>query len=174
MFYAFYYFYFIIKNAEHFYAFHDILKSVFTRIQGEADYEKTQNLRGILKRTRADHILLGFVLFLLADAAVIRLVEPDIHRYGDALWYCYAVISTAGFGDIVTVTLIGKICSVLLTIYTIFVVAIVTGVVVNFYTQLVEMQQKETLAMFMDKLERLPELSKEELEHISQKVRKFR
>ena len=115
-----------------------------------------------------------FVLFLLADAAVIQLVEPDIHRYVDALWYCYAVISTAGFGDIVTVTLIGKICSVLLTIYTIFVVAIVTGVVVNFYTQLVEMHQKETLAMFMDKLERLPELSKEELEHISQKVRKFR
>lgn len=136
--------------------------------------KKLRILWGILKRTRADHILLGFVLFLLADAAVIRLVEPDIHRYGDALWYCYAVISTAGFGDIVTVTLIGKICSVLLTIYTIFVVAIVTGVVVNFYTQLVEMQQKETLAMFMDKLERLPELSKEELEHISQKVRKFR
>ena len=108
------------------------------------------------------------------EKQIIRLVEPDIHRYGDALWYCYAVISTAGFGDIVTVTLIGKICSVLLTIYTIFVVAIVTGVVVNFYTQLVEMQQKETLAMFMDKLERLPELSKEELEHISQKVRKFR
>lgn len=131
-------------------------------------------LWGILKRTRANHILSGFVLFLLADAAVIRLVEPDIHRYGDALWYCYAVISTAGFGDIVTVTLIGKICSILLTIYTIFVVAIVTGVVVNFYTQLVEIHQKETLAMFMDKLEQLPELSKEELEHISQKVRKFR
>ena len=131
--------------------------------------KKLRILWGILKRTRADHILLGFVLFLLADAAVIRLVEPDIHRYGDALWYCYTE-----FGDIVTVTLIGKICSVLLTIYTIFVVAIVTGVVVNFYTQLVEMQQKETLAMFMDKLERLPELSKEELEHISQKVRKFR
>lgn len=45
----FYYFYFIIKNAEHFYAFHDILKSVFTRIQGEADYEKTQNLMGNFK-----------------------------------------------------------------------------------------------------------------------------
>lgn len=136
--------------------------------------KKLRILWGILKRTQANHILSGFVLFLLADAAVIQLVEPDIHRYVDALWYCYAVISTGGFGDIVTVTLIGKICSVLLTIYTIFVVAIVTGVVVNFYTQLVEMHQKETLAMFMDKLERLPELSKEELEHISQKVRKFR
>lgn len=106
----------------------------------------------ILKRTKATQILLGFVLFLFATAAVIQLAEPDINRYGDALWYCYAVISTAGFGDLVAVTFIGKICSVLLTIYALFVVAIATGVVVNFYTQMVEMQRKETLAMFMDKL----------------------
>ena len=92
----------------------------------------------------------------------------------DALWYCYAVISTAGFGDVVAVTFIGKMCSVLLTIYSLFVVAIATGVVVNFYTQMVEMQRKETLAMFMDQLERLPELSREELENISRKVRQFR
>lgn len=74
----------------------------------------------------------------------------------------------------VAVTFIGKICSVLLTVYAIFVTAIVTGVVVNFYTQMVEMQRKETIAMFMDQLERLPELSREELESISQKVRKLR
>ena len=128
----------------------------------------------ILKRTKATQIILGFVLFLFANAAVIQLVEPNINRYGDALWYCYAVISTAGFGDFVAVTFIGKICSVLLTIYDIFVIAIVSGVVVNFYTQMVEMQRKETLIMFMDKLERLPELSKEELESISKKVREFR
>ena len=131
-------------------------------------------LAGILKRTRADKILVGFIVFLFAVAAVIELAEPDINRYGDALWYCYAVISTAGFGDVVAVTFIGKMCSVLLTVYAIFVTAIVTGVVVNFYAQMVEMQRKETLAMFMDQLERLPELSKEELENISKKVRKFR
>jgi len=110
-------------------------------------------LAGILKRTRADKILGGFIVFLFAVAAVIELAEPDINRYGDALWYCYAVISTAGFGDVVAVTFIGKICSALLTVYAIFVTAIVTGVVVNFYTQMVEMQRKETLAMFMDQLE---------------------
>ena len=59
-------------------------------------------------------------------------------------------------------------------IYSLFVVAIATGVVVNFYTQMVELQRKETLAMFMDQLERLPELSREELENISRKVRQFR
>ena len=136
--------------------------------------KKLRILWRILRHTHADRILLGFILFLLADAAVIQIVEPNINRYGDALWYCYAVISTAGFGDIVAVTLIGKISSVLLTIYTLFVVAIVTGVVVNFYTQLVEMQRKETLAAFMDKLERLPELSKDELENISKNIKKYR
>lgn len=136
--------------------------------------KKLRILWGILRHTHADRILLGFVLFLLADAAIIQIVEPDISRYGDALWYCYAVISTAGFGDIVAVTLIGKTCSVLLTIYTLFVVAIVTGVVVNFYTQLVELQRKETLAAFMDKLERLPELSKDELETISKNIKRYR
>ena len=122
-------------------------------------------LGSVLKRTRADKIIIGFITFIFAIAAVIQLVEPDINRYGDALWYCYAVISTAGFGDVVAVTFIGKMCSVLLTIYSLFVVAIATGVV---------MQRKETLAMFMDQLERLPELSREELENISRKVRQFR
>ena len=129
-------------------------------------------LGSVLKRTRADKIIIGFIVFIFAIAAVIQLVEPDINRYVDALWYCYAVISTAGFGDVVAVTFIGKMCSVLLTIYSLFVVA--TGVVVNFYTQMVELQRKETLAMFMDLLERLPELSREELENISRKVRQFR
>ena len=77
-------------------------------------------------------------------------------------------------GDIVAMTFIGKLVSVFVTIYTIFVVAIVTGVVVNYYGQIVEMQRRETAMMFLDKLERLPELSKEELEDISKRVKKFR
>lgn len=136
--------------------------------------KKLKLLWVILKRTKATQILLGFVLFLLAAAGVIQLVEPDINRYVDALWYCYAVFSTAGFGDIVAVTFIGKVISVLITIYALFVVAIVTGVVVNYYSQIVELQRRETMMMFMDKLEHLPELSKEELEDISKRVKNFR
>ena len=136
--------------------------------------KKIKLLWVILKRTRADKILLGFVAFLFVMAAILWIAEPGIDRYGDALWYCHAVFSTAGFGDIVAVTFIGKICSVLITVYAIYAIAIITGVVVNFYTQMVEMQRKETLTMFMDKLERLPELSKEELEVISKNVKKFR
>lgn len=136
--------------------------------------KKLKLLWMILKRTKATQILSGYIVFLFASAAIIQLVEPYINRYGDALWYCYAVLSTAGFGDIVAMTFVGKLVSVLVTIYTIFVVAIVTGVVVNYYGQIVEMQRRETAMMFLDKLERLPELSKEELEDISKRVKKFR
>ena len=119
--------------------------------------KKLKLLWMILKRTKATQILSGYIVFLFVSAAIIQLVEPDINHYGDALWYCYAVLA---------ITFIGKLVSVLVTIYTIFVVAIVTGVVVNYYGQIVEMQRRETAMMFLDKLERLPELSKEELEDI--------
>lgn len=136
--------------------------------------KKSRILWGILKRTHADKILFGFLVFTIVIAAIIQLVEPGINHYGDALWYCYAVISTAGFGDFVVITFIGKLCSVLLTVYALFVIAIVTGVVVNFYTQIIEMQRKETTTMFMDKLEHLPELTQEELAALSNKIKKHR
>lgn len=130
-------------------------------------------LRMILKQTHADRILLSFILFILVDALVIFLAEGNI-RYVDALWYCYQVISTIGFGDVLTTTFISKICSVLLTVYSLFVIAIVTGVVVSFYTEISKMRQKETITAFMDKLERLPELTEEELKAISEKVKRIK
>lgn len=136
--------------------------------------KKLRVLQIILKRTKATQIISGFVLFLFITAVIIYLAEPGIDTYREALWYCYTIISTTGFGDIVAVTFIGRLCSVLISIYSIFVIAIVTGVVVNFYSQMVQMQHKETLTMFMDKLENLPELSKEDLASISQKIKKLR
>lgn len=131
-------------------------------------------LNSILKRTHTYPIIFSYLVFVLADALVIQIVEPDIHSYADALWYCYAVLSTAGFGDIVAATFIGKTASVLLTVFSLFVIAIATGVVVNFHSQLIQIRQKDTIAAFIDKLERLPELSKEELEELSKKAIHFR
>ena len=130
-------------------------------------------LNFIMKRTHMYPILFGFLLFTLIDALVIMLVEPGINSYGDALWYCYIVMATIGFGDFVAVTFIGRIASVLITFYSLFVFAMATGVVVNFHGQLIDIQQKHTLAAFADKMQRLPELSKEELEKISENVKKF-
>lgn len=130
-------------------------------------------LKSILVRTHADKILLTYLVFIGIAALLIQMLEPEINRFVDALWYCYAVISTAGFGDIVVTTFPAKVISVVLTVYSIIVIALVTGVIVNYYNQLIQIRQKNTLASFVDRIQRLPELSREELEEMSVNAKQF-
>lgn len=130
-------------------------------------------LKNILVRTNTHKILLTYIIFVLISGLVILFVEPDINSYGDALWYLYAVISTAGFGDVIVLTAAAKIMSLLVTIYSTLVIAIVTGVVVNFYNEITELSKKETLTAFVNKLEHLDTMSNEELKEISAQVKKF-
>ncbi len=131
-------------------------------------------LKNILIRTGTHKILITYLIFVLFSGLVILFVEPQINAYGDALWYLYAVISTAGFGDVVVTTALAKIVSLLVTVYSILVIAIVTGVVVNFYTEITELSKKETFTAFMDKLECLDTMSKDELKEISTQVKRFK
>ena len=128
-------------------------------------------IRRILKHTGADKIMWGFVAFMLLTALVIWTCEPEINTYREALWYCFTVVSTIGFGDVVVHTSISRSLSVVLSLYAVVTLAIFTGVIVNYYTQLVELRQQESLAVIMDKLERLPELSRQELEQLSDQIR---
>lgn len=130
-------------------------------------------LRNILVRTKTDRVLFVYIVFVFCCAALILIVDPAIGNYGDALWYCYSVVSTAGFGDVVATTMLAKVLSLLVTAYSTVVIAIVTGVVVNYYTQVIELQRKETLTAFMDKLEHLDEMSEDELKEISAQVKRF-
>ena len=136
--------------------------------------KKLRILRRVLHKTKADRLVLGFVGFLLVIAAVVWAAEPSIPTYGDALWFCYAVLSTSGFGDFTAVTFVGRICAVLVTVYSIFVIAIVTGVVVSFFQQSVQVQFEDSKLTFLDRLERLPELSREDLEEMARKAKKLR
>ena len=136
--------------------------------------KKIKTLHMILKQTHSDKILVSYLAFVFVAAFVILLTEPEIHRYSDALWYLYAVISTAGFGDIVVHTFFAKIVSVVVTIYSLIVIAVITGVIVNFHTTILELSRRDTLTAFLDKLERLPELSPEELSELSEKVHSYR
>ena len=136
--------------------------------------KKLRILRMVLHKTKADRLVLGFVVFLLVVSGILWAVEPGMTTYREALWYCYAIISTSGFGDFVAVTFVGRVCSILVTIYAIFVIGIVTGVVVSYFQQTVQVQFEDSKMAFLDKLERLPELSKEELEAMAAKARKLR
>ena len=136
--------------------------------------KKMRVLWSVMRQTKASEILISYLVFVFVDAFFIFLIDPAIHTYGNALWYCCAVIVTAGFGDLVATVTLSKIATVILMIYSVIVIAIVTGVIVNFYSQLICIRQENTLAAFIDKLENLPELSKEELKELSSSVKALR
>ncbi len=130
-------------------------------------------LRKILRRTGAHRIRTGFLVFFFLCAVVVWLREPGIATLGDAIWYCYAVVTTIGFGDVTVSSHLSRVLSILLSIYAALVIAVVTGVVVNYYNELTRLRRKSSMVDLLDQLERLPELSREELAQISARVREF-
>lgn len=131
-------------------------------------------MKMIIKNTYADKILYQFLIGYFISAFVVQLVEPEIKTHPDGLWYLFAAATTVGFGDMTAVTLIGRLLTVYVTVSGILVVAIVPAVMINYYQEVIQQRQKETVTAFLDQLEHLPELSGEELKEISEKVKKFR
>ena len=92
-------------------------------------------LQRIIRKTYASEILFGLFMLIVSFSAVFVSQEPGITTYYDALWYCFALVTTIGFGDFTVVTAMGRVLSVVLGIYGIIVVALVTSIIVNFYNE---------------------------------------
>ena len=130
-------------------------------------------LRKAFQTAGADKIIGSYLIVFFVCAIPIWLIEPHIHSYIDSLWFCFASATSIGYGDVVAVTLVGRIITVVLSVYSIAVIAIVTAVITSFFTDLARFRANESVREFVDELEHLPELSKEELENLSQRVEDF-
>ena len=108
--------------------FYYIAQIAFSRI-------KMDVLRKIVRKTYAAEILFGMLMLIVAFSIVLPQFDPGIPSFGDALWYCFAVVTTIGFGDFSTITLPGRAISVVLGLYGIIVVALITSIIVNFYNE---------------------------------------
>lgn len=128
----------------------------------------------VIKRLQFDRIIAGFVVFLFIASAIIAAVEPGIHGLGEGLWYTFVACTSIGFGDYVAVTFVGRLLTVIVTIYEILVVAMFSGMVVSYYLEVVHRREDETLAAYLDKLEHLTELSPEELAVMQEQVKRFK
>ena len=96
---------------------------------------KLKVLLKIIVKTYALEVLFGLLTMIVAFSLVLMIYEPEMAYFPDALWYCFAVVTTIGFGDIKAVTHIGRVISVILGLYGIIVVAIITSIIVNFYNE---------------------------------------
>lgn len=151
------------------------IRGIFLEKEGKGDnMRRISLLWKVVRITHAERFAVGYVLLLFLVAVAVWLAEPDINTFSDGLWYCFAASTTIGFGDIVAVTAVGRILTVILVLYGIFVIALIPGVMVNYFVEYNKIRYNESLLMFMDRLEHLDTLSKEELRELSENVRNFR
>lgn len=128
----------------------------------------------ILKRTHTIKVCISFAVCFFVGAAIIQGVEPDITTYGESIWYCYVACATIGFGDFAAVTATGRILTVFLSIHATVFLAMIPAIVVSYYMEVIHRREKESVSIILDKLEHLPEMSKEELQAISDKIKKIK
>ncbi len=127
----------------------------------------------LLVRTGAIKIFGSYVVVLIIGGILLTFIEPQVHGVFEGFYYCFVASTTVGFGDIVPVTAWGRIITIVVTLVGLMAVAMVPGVVVAYYTEYLKIREKETVSTFLEKLERLPELSKEELTELADKVKEF-
>lgn len=106
---------------------------------------KLKILFKIMIKTYALEIIFGLLTIIVCFSLILNFVEPNINTFPDALWYCFAVVTTIGFGDLVAVTVIGRVLTVILGLYGLIVVAVITSIIVNFYNETAGKKAKDNL-----------------------------
>lgn len=128
-----------------------------------------------MKAVGAQRIFLGYLAFLLICCGLFCLVEPETFpTYGNAVWYVFQTITTIGFGDIVPDGALVRALSVVIGLSALFVVALLTGVTVSFFNEKMRLRRNESFIEFDHGMERLTELSPDELARLEQQYRAFR
>lgn len=111
------------------YAFVSIMIVTFSQIRLDI-------LADIVRKTYAGEIISGLALLMAAFSYLLELFDEAFETFWDGLWYCFAVVTTIGFGDITPTSAVGRICTVILGVYGIIVVALITSIIVNFYGEM--------------------------------------
>lgn len=135
--------------------------------------KKTRLIKIILKRTGALKFLTTYIIIFAGVSIGVWIVEPNIKTPIDSVWYCFSVATTIGFGDMTAVTILGRAMSIFLSICSILIIAVVPGIITSYYIESTKLKEQESIAKFLDDLEHLPELSKEDLQSLSEKLKKF-
>ena len=121
----------------------------------------------------ADKIIISYLIFFFIITIAILVVEPNITNFIDSLWFCFATASTIGYGDIIVISPISRILTIILSIYSIAVVSIFTAVITSYFLEQAKIRAKDSARKFIDNLHHLDELSKEELRELSKKIKEF-
>ena len=134
---------------------------------------QTSILLRSLKLVHFDKILAVYLVVYFVFSLFIWYCDPDIKDLSDALWFTFQTVTTIGYGDLQATSVLGRILTVILAIYSIAVVAIFTGIIAGFYVEVVKAKGNEEVVSFLRTLEKLPDIDHDELIRISERAKEL-
>lgn len=133
-----------------------------------------RRLRLIFRTTGVSAIFQVYFAYFIASALLIWMLEPSVTRLTDSIWYCFETATTIGFGDFAAATVPGRIVTIILSVYSLAIVAIFTAVITGYVTDTIRSNAEGSVTEFLDDLEHLPDLTPDELAELSERVKNFR
>lgn len=106
-------------------------------------FSKVKVFLDIIIKTHTIDVIVCLLAMIITFSFLFPMFEESITSYWDAMWYCFAVITTIGFGDFAASSTVGRILTVFLGIYGIVVVAILTSVIVSYYGTITKKEKDE-------------------------------
>ncbi|MBD3110093.1 ion transporter [Bacillus sp. AGMB 02131] len=102
-------------------------------------------------------IVFTFIIIILA-AIPMYYFETDVTSFAEGIWWGIVTTTTVGYGDIIPVTVIGRITAVLLMLIGIGCIGMITGSVATFFSHNSNKDDdKEYIKKKIDQLEKLSE-----------------
>ena len=116
---------------------------------------------------------IAFAGLFVVVSLIVSVSEPAIGGFANSAWLMFQVVTTIGLGDFTCTSLVGRGAAIVLSVYSVFFLALITGVVVSYCSERMNARRDESVAQFIDQLEHLPELSRDELAELSEKVKRI-
>lgn len=118
------------------------------------DRRVTELLLGLTLRKAIALIVSVAALLAVAAAVLVRLIDPAIGSFGDALWWAVATVTTVGYGDVLPESSAGRFVASVLMLTGLGLIPLITSVVVAI---LVSQRNREAREAELQDLDRILE-----------------
>ncbi len=120
----------------------------------------------ILRTNNLDKVIVVLFVVIFISAIPIRIIEPSIVTYTDAVWWAIVTATTVGYGDISPETVVGRLIAIILMVFGIGLIGLVTSSVATYFLKGNDEENNPTVEYIKKELDRVEELTDLEIERL--------
>ncbi len=120
-----------------------------------------------------NHFLLSYMIVYVAVSIIVWVLDPDVKGLSDAFWFTFQTGTTIGYGDLIVNNTFARIVTMVFSVYSMALVAVFTGILAGYFVEIIKSQAQKSAVKFLLDLERLPDMTHEELVELSERAKVF-